>query len=367
MRVTFVLDTFGGGGKERRCLQLVQGLNNNGIFNIQFIIINDKISYDEIYQTTAEVIVINRKKLDLSIWETYKILRKQLENFSPDIVQGWGYLSLFFLDMIRFSKKFIYIAAHVADANKPRGVERLINQSTKCLCDAIVGNSHAGLRAYGVPANKGYCFYNGYNQDRLNKIQNANPKDIRDEIGINTPYIVTMIARVDSNKDYNCFVEVARKVHSVRDDVTFLAVGKGDLLEFYRKETVSEEYIKFLGFRSDVEEILSITTVSLLCSNVHKHAEGISNAILESMAAGVPTIATLAGGTPEIIENNKNGFCIENNNVNEFTSKINLLLDNKQLYSSFAEACKSVVARKFSLEDSVHEYIQLYEALMMAK
>lgn len=358
-----MLDSFGAGGKERRCLQLVQGLNEQGVKEVQLIIINNDISYPEIYATSARIIVIDRKNKGLSPLATYKMLKKHLNAFKPDIVQGWGFLSLFFLNLIKLTTKFIYIASHVADANPPHGINKLINTAAIHLSDAVVGNSRAGLVAYKIPDKKAYCFYNGYNWNRLNRVYGIEPKDVKLELKINTRYVVTMIARVDVDKDYSCYVEIAKRIGKIRHDITFLAVGGGPLLEHFIESTKNEENIRFLGFCQEVEKILKITTVSVLCSNVHRHAEGVSNAILESMASGVPVIATLAGGSPEIIVNGENGFCIKDNNVDEFIEKILLFIDDNVKYSSATNACRRTVVEKFSLEKSTQEYIKLYQKL----
>lgn len=366
-RITFVLDTFGGGGKERRCLQIVQGLNKSGFKHIQFIIVNDTIAYPEIYQTSAQVIIINRKQAGLSYWQTYKLLKKHIHEFKSDIVQGWGFLSLFFLNFVRLTHNFIYIASHVADANKPRGLVSWINSSVNFLANAIIGNSLAGLKAYKVPLSKAYCIYNGYNWERLKDVKEFDGASYKEKLGINTPHVVTMVARVDDNKDYRCFVEIAKTICSKRSDITFLAVGKGNLLEKYRDYTADNQYIKFVGFRTDVEQILSVTTVSLLCTNIKKHQEGVSNTILESMALGVPVVATYGGGTPEIIENGVNGFCIMNNNIKDFIDKIETLIADKQKYLSFSNACKKTVMEKFSLDKSTEKYIELYKKMLRYK
>lgn len=364
MKIAFVLDTFGGGGKERRCLQIIQGLNNVGINNIQVIVIDNKVAYEEIYNTTAKIIILDRLGLGLSKRSIYSRIKSHLKSFEPDIVQGWGWMSLFYLNLIRLSLRFKYVASHVADANVPTGIYKLTNIGSNLLCDAVIGNSKAGLKAYSVPKQKAFCFYNGFNPDRLKKIQDLDVESLRASIDVKTPYLVTMVARVDNYKDYDCFVDVARTITSKRRDVTFLALGKGDLLEKFLMETKKDERIKFLGFRSDIEQILSISTVSLLCSNYKVHGEGISNTILESMALGIPVVATKCGGTPEIIKDGKNGFCVENNNREDFYDKINQLLDDDKLRQDFSIEAINTVDSNFSLEKSMNEYIQFYKQLL---
>ena len=62
LRITFFIDSFGRGGKERRCLQLIQGLNARGIRDIQLIIADDFVEYDEIYETSAQVEILRRRE-----------------------------------------------------------------------------------------------------------------------------------------------------------------------------------------------------------------------------------------------------------------------------------------------------------------
>ena len=93
MRISYILDTFRGGGKERRCLQVIQGMNRHGVNDIQVIIINNDIAYQELYETTAKIDIIDRKNKGLSQIQTAKVLYSLLKTFHPDIVQAWGLMS----------------------------------------------------------------------------------------------------------------------------------------------------------------------------------------------------------------------------------------------------------------------------------
>lgn len=367
MRLTFVVDTFTAGGKERRCLQLIQGLNSRGIKDIQFIIINNGIEYPELFETSVKIVVLNRKELGKSNYKTFWELRDGIKSFAPNIVVGWGAMSLFFLNLIKLTLPFRYIAAHVANTNKPRGKERIIMTGVNFLADAIVGNSKAGLRIYKARPSKAYCFYNGFNSKRLAKAEGIDKESVKKDLGISTKYLVTMAARVDQWKDHRCFIDVAQQILSIRDDVTFLSIGKGIYLDIYQKETYNNPRILFLGFREDVEKILSISDISVLCSNISFHGEGVSNTIVESMAFGVPVVATKSGGTPEIVEDGINGFCIENNEVSAFSQKIDLLLSQPDFRKNMASQCKATIKNRFTIEKSINDYISLFESLLRKK
>lgn len=367
LRVMFILDTFGGGGKEHRCLQLIQGLNNLNICNIRLIILDAEIDYPEIFATSAEVSILDRKHLKLSYWRTYQEIKNQVNMFAPDIVQGWGFMSLFFLNILRLRKKFIYVASHVANVNEPKGKEKIINTLANYFADAIVGNSVNGLRAYSVPPTKAYCIYNGYNSQRRELLTDSEMLMLRQELSVSTPYVVMMVARVDKNKDYDCFVRIAKTICALRDDITFLAVGKGPLLDIFQAETINDKRIKFLGFRNDVDKLLKLTTVSVLCTNFRHHKEGVSNSILESMANGVPVVATFGGGTSEIIIDGESGFCIKDNKEDSFVEKILFLINNKEIYNNFSKKCIQIVSDKFSLEGATMKYVELYCNLLLKR
>ena len=289
MRVSYILDTFRGGGKERRCLQVIQGLNKAGISDIQVIIINDDVAYKELYETTASIEIINRKNKGLSQVQTAKTLRSLLKQFHPDIVQAWGLMSAGVVLMVKPFMKFKFIASYVADNYKPQGINGMINRVCNRVCVKIVSNSKAGLVAYGTPASKSVVIYNGFNESRFdNKIDKEAKKA---ELGINTKHVVAMVATFWQTKDWQCYIDTAKLLIHQRNDITFMAIGKGPQWDFFNEQIKEEErtFIKMLGRRDDVDDLYQICDLTVLCS---MNGEGVSNSIMESMAWGVPAIAS---------------------------------------------------------------------------
>lgn len=363
MKITFVLDTFGGGGKERRCLQLIQGLNKRGYKNIQVIIINNDIAYNALYETNINLHIIDRKNKGLNFIQTCRTIYVLLKQFQPDVVQVWGILSAFYLNIISRLMSFKYIGAYVADCNKSKifSIERLVVFINSILAESIVGNSEAGIAAYRIPQKKAKVIYNGFNEERL--INNLiNKEDLKNELNIKSKFIVTMIARFDEGKDYKTFLEAANIILKIRSDITFLCVGDGPKLSQHISENTrsGSDNIIFMGFRNDVEKILQISNISVLCSNPIKHKEGISNSILESMAFGVPVIATNSGGTPEIVEHGSNGYLVNKYDSQDIAEKIIKIISDSKHYKSLSIATKKTVQRKFTLEKMINDFDKLY-------
>jgi len=367
MRITFVLDTFGGGGKERRCLQLIQGLNKKGYTNIQVIIINNDIAYDELYDTNIELHIIDRKNKGFNYLQTFLVVNKLFKKFNPEIVQVWGVFSTLFTNPIRCFMRFKYIGSYVANCNKPKkySVEKLTILFNIWLANFIIGNSEAGIKAYGVPQKKAKVIYNGFNHERL-KTTNYPKKELKKQLNLNSNFIVSMIARLDDNKDHETYINAAKSIIKKRKDILFLIIGTGpNSIKLQTKiEQKDKEFIKFLGFRSDVENLLRITDVSVLCTNPKNHKEGVSNAIMESMAFGVPVIATNDGGTPEIINSGSNGFLIAPHKSNELKDRILQVLEDENLNKTLSKEAIKIIETKFNLDRMTARYIELYNLLL---
>lgn len=365
-KISFILDTFAGGGKERRCLQLIQGLNKQGYNNIQVIILDNRIHYKELYKTEIDLNIIDRKNRGLNYFKTLIEINKLIKKHNPDIIQVWGVFSALFTTPIRFINSFNYIGAFVADCNRPKffSLANFLIKLSIPVTRYFVGNSQAGLNAYRIPLKKRKLIYNGFNKERLTKIDQFE-KTTKDDLKITTPYVISMIARLDKNKDQETFIKAAIQILEKRKDITFLVIGEGpkkDNLQAYIK-TKESEFVKIVGFRSDIEQILHISNLSVLCTNPNNHKEGVSNAILESMALGVPVIATNDGGTPEIVDDSINGFLIDPFQVEDLAEKICTLLDNRILRDKFSANALKTVATKFSLQNMVNQYIDIYNSL----
>lgn len=358
MRLSYILDTFGGGGKERRCLQVIQGLNNEGFNDIQVIIINDNIAYQELYDTSAKIDIINRKKKGLNTFQTAIVLYKLLKGFRPNVVQVWGLMSAGIVLLVKPFMNFTLMVSYVADADAPRGINALINKICNVVCERSISNSKAGLKAYSTPSSKAVLIYNGFNEKRFNNVVDRDKKRL--ELGITTKSVIAMVASFWQTKDWQCYIDAAKRITKIRQDITFLAVGKGPQWDFYNNQIKEEErpYIKMMGRREDVDEIYQACDLTVLTSF---HGEGVSNAIMESMAWGVPVLATNNGGTPEIIVDGENGILIDHQTPERVATLILGLIDFPVVLHKLGENAAKTVRDRFLLQRMANEYIELYK------
>ena len=362
-RVVHIISSLSGGGRERRMSQLVAAMRDSNEFDTHIIVYSPKNDYlpdfplDKIY-----IVRKNSGKLHF-----IKELYGQINALNPDIIHVWtdiilsNYMALKLAS--RGNRKLIL--GFLADGNIIKGrINRLLAQSLYRKSSAIVSNSQAGLVAKLAPMAKSHVIYNGFDFARLD----AKPFDetsLRKELGLVDKRVVTMVARFDRAKNWDMFITIAEKFVPVKE-VIFLAVGGGPLIEEYKSKATSN--VVFAGRRNDVENILKITSLSLLFSNSAVHAEGVSNSIMESMAAGVPVIATRGGGTAEIISDGENGFIVEPDDVDSATRLCReLVVDNPSKRNNMGEKAVSEIKDRFLLSKMVSQYVELYKTILNRK
>lgn len=127
--------------------------------------------------------------------------------------------------------------------------------------------------------------------------------------------------------------------------------GNGDYLEEYKKLVkklnLSNE-VNFKGFvdNSTVPQILSNSNLSLNLSR----SESFGVFVLESQSCGVPVIASNIGGIPETMVDNKTGYLVDPNNLEEILNKLKMLFNNRNLIRQFSKNGKKFVKENYDWE-----------------
>ena len=116
--------------------------------------------------------------------------------------------------------------------------------------------------------------------------------------------------------------------------------------------------ICLLGERRDVPLLLAASDIGVLPATRN---EDFSNAILESMAAGLPMVVTNVGGNAEAVCDGETGIVVPPQDRDDLAAAILALASDPDLRRKMAMRAKAKVAKKFSLEASVESYIAVYE------
>jgi L-malate glycosyltransferase len=230
-----------------------------------------------------------------------------------------------------------------------------------------VANCHAVkdqmIQQENLPSEKIEVIYNGI--DFSGYQEALKDKSLRVELGIvdGTPLVGLIVNFNFEIKGHVYFLGAAKKILEKVPNVKFVLVGDGPLRHQY-EEMASDLDVKkdvlFLGKRNDVPAIISNLDVSVQSST----SEGLSNVILESMAAGKPVIATNVGGSPEMVVNDITGYLVPPADSSAMAGAITALLQNPDKARAMGAAGRKVVQEKFTVETMVKKYEELYFSLL---
>lgn len=362
MRILFFIESLGCGGKERRLLELIQYLKQHTDYEISLVLTEDIIHYDYVYNLGITIKIIRRKTLKKDPLIFIKFYRYCCF-FKPDIIHTWGFMNTFYSIPTKLILKVPLISSMITIAKrgfKQYSFSSLFFHASCFFSDAIISNSRAGLQAFKINSPKAKVIYNGVRLERFQ--QNFNQKEVRDLHGIKTVFMIVMVASFSTFKDYDLFLDVARELGEIRNDVTFLGVGDGE--EWLRiNQRIKDEQIHnvvLTGNKKVVEPIIAASDLGLLCT----FSEGVSNSIIEYMALGKPVITTdVTGGSKEIVVDNETGFLAERNSQ-KVVDLITTLLNNEELRKTMGEKGEERIKTFFSIERMGEEFVSLYSTFV---
>jgi len=302
-----------------------------------------------------------------AFWRLYRLLRRE----RPTILHSWMFHAnvpgrvigrLAGVPIIITSRRNVEIGGEMR--------ERLLRW-TAGLDDKVIAVCELARRAqiertHAAPQNV-VTVHNGLDVAEFGTLNPEARATTREAFGIPpTAPLVGSVGRLHPQKDFATLLKAMVCVRDRLPDAHLLLVGDGDL----KPELVSQarslelaQTVTFAGHRTDIPEILSAVDLLVLPSLW----EGLPNALLEAMAAGLPVVATAVGGTPEVVVDGVTGFLVPPRDPQALADAILRLLRNPELRQRMGEAGRARVAAHFSIEQMVHKTEALYEQLLAEK
>jgi L-malate glycosyltransferase len=245
------------------------------------------------------------------------------------------------------------------------------------LADCIVVNAEAVRRWLideGFPRKKIVVIRNGVDLARFQK--RADGLRLREELGVpHAAPIVAIVSRLHEKKGLDDFLVAAARITARHPETRFLIVGdrlrvkdgavvkddtySGGLVRLAQRLGIADRVV-FTGFRLDVPELLQEVAVSVLPSL----SEGLSNFLLESMAARVPVVTTRVGGSPEAVVDGETGILVPASDPERLASAIDSLLSDRDKARRMGQAGRRRMEERFSLEAMARATERLYRSVL---
>ncbi|NEP19791.1 MAG: glycosyltransferase family 4 protein [Leptolyngbya sp. SIO4C1] len=255
---------------------------------------------------------------------------------------------------------------HLHDIVSPEHFSRINRRIIITLANRavlIIANSQASRDAFIQAGGRADCVhvvYNGFrSEDYANSIDSAAQRQLRSEVlsldsnqSDDTSFIVGHFSRLSPWKGQHVLIEA---LQYCPENVTALLVGDAlfgeqDYVQQLRQQVKSlklENRVKFLGFRSDIPQLMSACD---LVAHTSTAPEPFGRVIVEAMLCGTPVVAAAAGGAIELVDPGRTGWLTPPGDAKALAEVITTCQNQPDWANVVADQAKAQAVRRFNLE-----------------
>jgi glycosyltransferase involved in cell wall biosynthesis len=230
---------------------------------------------------------------------------------------------------------------------------------TALRCDRFVALNQAIVRD---------LFACGVDRDRIVRIPNGvdpSPDGVKTTYDLHSPVRLVFVGRLHEQKGVDTLLRSLSELGRRRDDlpISLQVLGDGPerakLAELAARLGVSDD-VTFLGSGTDAGSLLRRSDIFVLPSR----AEGLSNALLEAMALGLPVVASNIPGNEEVVDHLSNGVLFSVDDASSLASALIRVLEDSELRVAIGQRALRTVEERYELRRVARRYIELYEGLL---
>jgi glycosyltransferase involved in cell wall biosynthesis len=208
---------------------------------------------------------------------------------------------------------------------------------------------------------------------KLIRNKTVNQKSFRSKIGLNkNDFVIGTVGRLDPIKSYDVLIKAFSMFFENYKTIftpefqhpKLCIVGEGkdeQKLKYLSERFNLTKHVIFAGAHPDAYKFYPLFSCFVLSSQ----SEGLSIALLEALAFGLPVITTNNGSTHEVISDKINGFLVPINNPNKLAEAFIKLYNNQPLLIKMKAANKQLVEKFFNIEKVVYNYKKIYQEVFV--
>ncbi|MDQ6771104.1 MAG: glycosyltransferase family 4 protein [Gemmatimonadota bacterium] len=213
------------------------------------------------------------------------------------------------------------------------------------------------VSGYGYPQSRIRAIYNGV-KIRLTPIDSERRREVRRKLGAGSDdVIVNYFGRLADHKGIEYLI---RSMSQLPHRYRLLLMGDGPEEENLRAvvaELALGERVRFLGFVSDVDDIVAASDVVVVPSIWY---EACPRQIIEAMNQGVPVVASNLGGIPELFRDGVEGFLVPPSDTSALEDAIRRIGDNPGLRKRMGDAGRTYCKLHYDMDSIVDSYDRIY-------
>jgi len=292
-------------------------------------------------------------------------LRKLLHEQRPDVVHGYLLRGNFFGAIAAKAARVPVLVTSKRGLHQPAGLaERIAVRASNALSAAVTANSPAVVeftrRVEAATTTRIEMIPSGIDTERFDP---SVAVDLRTQLGLgDAPVVGTAITwrpRKGFRMLFEAFAEIRRRLPTARLLLAGVDSWSGDPQRVASELDILDATV-LLGRRSDMPDVLATLDVFVLPSE----SEGMSNAVLEAMAMGLPVVATAVGGNPVVIEEGQTGFLVSYPDAPALADRVMRLLQDRGMAERMGLAGRHRVIEGYSAFSMVRQMEDLYDRLL---
>jgi glycosyltransferase involved in cell wall biosynthesis len=175
--------------------------------------------------------------------------------------------------------------------------------------------------------------------------------------------VVANVASLTPQKDQALLIDAFCDAAAKHTGARLLVAGEGPergRLERKIAERGADRRVRLLGHRRDVVELLHASDVFALASR----REGNPLSVMEAAAAGLPVVATVVGGVPDLVEQHVNGLLVPPGDREKLASALEAVMTSRRRRSRLGERAQAIAAERFDIRQTARAYERLYRELL---
>ncbi|NOZ25650.1 MAG: glycosyltransferase [Nitrospirae bacterium] len=370
LKICYVIGQLNRGGAERQLYELVRGIDGNEFHPVVISLSSGGCWVEELRDLGIEVVELRRRR-NREVSRLYSLVRL-FRTIRPDIVHTYLYSANSYgriAAVITGVPVIIASERSLPEAGKDKDRGRiLLDRILARFSHGIICNSRRAaetlVEKYAFDAGKVFTVHNGINPDDFFREAGRHGRPETARKSVSTAFrTVGTVGRLHPSKNYRLFLDAARIVlERAGSRVNFIVIGDGESraeLQRYAQRSGIADRVVFTGERSDVPAMLEEMDVFVMTSLY----EGLSNAMMEAMLAGLPVVATDVGGNRELITDGENGFLCPPGDASSLAERILYLLDNGQEAARMGLSGRQRILTEFSAEKMVRATEGIYRKL----
>ncbi|MBU2631636.1 MAG: glycosyltransferase, partial [Proteobacteria bacterium] len=201
---------------------------------------------------------------------------------------------------------------------------------------------------------------NGIDTNFFSPEDPAGKKILRKRLGLPEDHVLLgCVAALRPVKNHNGLLTAFERVVRHHPNTRLVLVGDGMLRQDLQKQCSTSgisDHVIFAGQRDEIDQYLKSFDIFVLNSKT----EGLSYALLEAMACGLPVVATDVGGNSQLIENGKDGYLYPDGDEEALCDILIQLIGNPDDIIPIGDRARQKILADYSLKYMIKQYFTLY-------